>query len=66
MYTKPDGTRVTSFAPGLKAFAGGAEFGTAAHEAGLEAALRRAQAAAGSRNVTLYTHHSVHSSRGYT
>ena len=29
MYVKADGARVTSFAPCLKAFAGGAEFGTA-------------------------------------
>ena len=27
-YVKPDGTRVTSFGPCLKKFAGGAEFGT--------------------------------------
>ena len=46
MYTKHDGTRVTSFGPCLKEFAGGAEYGTVEHEAGLEAALRSAQVVA--------------------
>jgi|AntAceMinimDraft_1070359.scaffolds.fasta_scaffold34744_1 hypothetical protein len=43
LYTKLDGTRVTSFGPCLQRFAGGAEFGTEEHGEGLEVALRQAQ-----------------------
>ena len=46
VYTRADGTRVTSFGPCLKKFAGGAAFGTREHEEGLESALRRAQGVA--------------------
>eukprot|EP00232_Nephroselmis_pyriformis_P022388 CAMPEP_0182870740 /NCGR_PEP_ID=MMETSP0034_2-20130328/10707_1 /TAXON_ID=156128 /ORGANISM="Nephroselmis pyriformis, Strain CCMP717" /LENGTH=296 /DNA_ID=CAMNT_0025003253 /DNA_START=65 /DNA_END=955 /DNA_ORIENTATION=+ len=49
LYTKKDGTRVTSFAPSLEAFAGKKQ-GEEGHAAGLQQALRKAQERAGNQS----------------